>query len=268
MAAALPEFANPPVIEVLCGVTFASLDRILVPHFGLLWDRFRDEYSRCEEHPPLNFPIEAGAEKLVMQIKLKNLPPLPRVWFVRPDGSSAIQVQRNAFLHNWRRVQDSDEYPHYDNIIPRFERHLALFKTFLDDNDLGEIKLRQCELKYVNQIVLREPFDEASRDVFRDFSWNSEKTFLPSSPAGFHLRFFYQLPDEAGRLFVSLRRATRLLDKKDVVIFDLTARGKPRDASDEAVRGWYDLSHEWIVRGFADLTSSKMQRTVWDRKDA
>jgi len=28
------------------------------------------------------------------------------------------------------------------------------------------------------------------------------------------------------------------------------------------------LAHEWIVRGFADLTSSEVQKAYWEREDA
>ena len=28
---------------------------------------------------------------------------------------------------------------------------------------------------------------------------------------------------------------------------------------------WFDLAHEWIVRGFADLTTEKIQQNIWRR---
>ena len=34
------------------------------------------------------------------------------------------------------------------------------------------------------------------------------------------------------------------------------------DVHEAAIRPWFDLAHEWIVRGFADLTSAKVQQQV------
>ena len=44
MPTPLPDFENPPVIEVVCGVSFAPLTDLKAVHLGLLWERFRDRY--------------------------------------------------------------------------------------------------------------------------------------------------------------------------------------------------------------------------------
>ena len=36
---------------------------------------------------------------------------------------------------------------------------------------------------------------------------------------------------------------------------------------ENAIHEWYDVAHEWIVRGFTDLTTPEIQR-VWEREDA
>src|SRR6266404_4193986 len=110
--AALPSFTNPPVNEVICGVTFKPLPKLLAPHLGILWSKFRTEYPTCLEAEPL-LPVvetfdggEAGAPDFSMQY-------LPRVWFVSRDQSAIIQVQRDRLLHNWRKMRSTDEYPRY-----------------------------------------------------------------------------------------------------------------------------------------------------------
>ena len=40
----LPDFGNPPVTEVVLGVQFGTLDRLLAPHLGLVWTEFRDQF--------------------------------------------------------------------------------------------------------------------------------------------------------------------------------------------------------------------------------
>src|ERR1035438_10399713 len=49
----LPDFANPPVAEVVLSVQFEALSRMRAAHFGLFWARIRDRYPRTEERPAL-----------------------------------------------------------------------------------------------------------------------------------------------------------------------------------------------------------------------
>lgn len=53
-----PDFDAPPVIEVVCGIYFKSISNLLAPHFGLLWEKYRDEYPICQEVAPLAPAIE------------------------------------------------------------------------------------------------------------------------------------------------------------------------------------------------------------------
>ena len=45
-------------------------------------------------------------------------------------------------------------------------------------------------------------------------------------------------------------------------VLDLTTRG----ISNEGIQEWFDMAHEWIVRGFEDLTTSEIQEKVWKKK--
>lgn len=94
----LPDYANPPVIEVVGGVGFAPIEGFKAVHLGLLWERFRDQFPRVEEHPPIAMPLE------VLQIpnpqgpelQFLDTPPLPRIWFLDESGNGIVQVQRDA----------------------------------------------------------------------------------------------------------------------------------------------------------------------------
>src|SRR5438552_8588615 len=80
----LPDFDNPPVIEVVCGMQFKPLGSLLAPHLGLLWDRFTAEYPTCQEVAPLAAVIErlGDATTPSLEFAVSDVPPLPRVWFV------------------------------------------------------------------------------------------------------------------------------------------------------------------------------------------
>ena len=73
------------------------------------------------------------------------------------------------------------------------------------------------------------------------------------------------MPDETGRLHATIRSAVRRDDNLPIILFELTARGMTKDRSKEAMWAWFDLAHEWIVRGFADLTGENMHKNVWKR---
>ena len=266
----LPRYDNPPVIEVVCGVQFKPLTKFLVGHYGALWQRFKPEYDQCKELPPLAPRIELFGELEIA----KEPPPeifVPRTWFVHRDRSKIVQVQRDRFLHNWRKT--ASEYPHYEKIISLFKDRFAIFLDFLRDNDLGKVEPLQYEMTYINHIPKSkgwktlDEFDE----VFPDFPWHSEdpwkpgrKRFLPK-PDGRNLVFHFTFPDRNGRLYATIRNGVRRTDRHPMLLLDLTVRGIEVDNSIEAMERWFNMAHDWIVRGFADLCSREMQDNVWRR---
>jgi hypothetical protein len=67
----------------------------------------------------------------------------------------------------------------------------------------------------------------------------------------------YPMP-EGGRLRVMMQPAIRRQDAKEVLQLTLRARGRPRRPELGASLEWFDLGHEWIVRGFTGLTTAAM----------
>jgi hypothetical protein len=49
--------------------------------------------------------------------------------------------------------------------------------------------------------------------------------------------------------------------KKPVFMLDLTARG----FCEQGIEEWFDISHDWIVNGFVDLTGPEIQKSFWKR---
>lgn len=98
-----PDYDNPPLTEVVCGILFQNLESFLTPHVGLLWEKFKLDYPYCQEVAPLAPAIEQFGESLDVEFDLIDIPPLPRVWFLNENGSEIIQIQRDRFLHNWKK---------------------------------------------------------------------------------------------------------------------------------------------------------------------
>jgi len=262
----LPEYGNPPVDEVVCGVLFEPIKGFLLPHFGLLWEKFRKEYPRCEEVAPL-MPVVEGPEQVPAQEIVVSEMLLPRVWFLRDDGR-IIQVQRDRFLHNWRKLNPTDEYPRYRVVFQMFQDHFSTFQNFLSENEFGLLIPRQYEMTYVNIIhegAGWQTIEEVSK-VFPDFSWGIRKDrFLPN-PFAVHWRTIFSLPNNAGRLHLDIKSARRVSDNRRVFRFEITARGIGAAPSLDTMKNWFDLAHEWIVWGFTDFTGAEIQRTIWGRK--
>ncbi|MGD8453158.1 MAG: TIGR04255 family protein [Phycisphaerae bacterium] len=261
------EFERPPVIEVVCGVLFKPLESMLAPHLGVLWERFKATYPTCQEVPPLAPAIERFDDSAGVEFTISDKPPLPRVWFVHESETGIIQVQRDRFLHNWKKVHPEDEYPRYTNVIELFREHLSTFDLFVTEVESAGVEPLQYELTYVNHILQGEGFDSLGRigSVLPDFAWRTaDERFLPT-PERVSWRTSFTLPDKAGRLHATIRNGVRNEDEKPLLLLELTARGFGKDGSRAEMWKWFDLGHEWIVRAFADLTDAGVQRDVWKR---
>ncbi len=271
----LPEYKNPPVSEVVCGIFFDELTPLLTPYFGLFWDRIASEYPTSEERAPLTPTIEGFEPAPSAKFQISEVPPLPRVWFIHKSENGIVQMQRDSFLHNWRKVKDGDEYPRYSSVIGQYRELLAAFEEFLKEHGIGPINPIQQELTYVNHIPIGQGWNDISDigNVFPDHPWNTHvgrslptpaERFLPT-PESVNWRTSFVLPEQIGRLHISIRTATRRTDGQQTILFEINARGINKDKSEKALWEWYDLAHEWIVMSFTDLTSDYMHKEIWHR---
>jgi len=264
----LPDYDKPPVIEVVSGIMFQPIKALAGPYLGVLWEKFKPDYQELKEVAPL-IPIierfdEAPPEEA---FPFRDVISLSRTWFETSDGNRLIQVQRDRFLHNWKKAKDTDEYPHYDYVIGNFRKCLEKFEQFLQENKLESIQPIQYELTYSNHIPQGEGWTILSDlgNVFPDFSWRPAKErFLPN-PEAINWQTSFVMPERSGRLHGSVRLGKRRTDGRPTLLLELTARGIGNDKSRSAMWSWFDMAHEWIVCGFSDLTSENMHKNLWRR---
>src|SRR2546421_522972 len=130
----LPKYTKPPVIETVLGVQFAPLKAFSIPHFGLFWSTIRDDYPQQAMMPPLGNVVEDFAAPLVPdKIGISFVSePEARCWFLNASGTELIQLQRDRFVRNWRKVTGIEGYPSYDLLKPRFEQDWARLLNFLE----------------------------------------------------------------------------------------------------------------------------------------
>ena len=120
----LPSYRRPPVIEVVCGLRFAPLKKLKIPHIGQFWERVRTKFPNCEHA----IPLDVGLGSLDPATGL----PVPRVWLINKSDDRLIQLQRDAFLYNWRKSRRTKKYPRYRNIIKEFKKSLGIFEVYLE----------------------------------------------------------------------------------------------------------------------------------------
>ena len=269
----LPDFDQPPVVEVVLSLQFKPLSSLTTAHLGLLWLRYRDQFSVIEEHPPLPPQFERFGPPLPprVSVTVEDKPPTPRVWFLNEPRTELVQVQNDRFAHNWRKVGQGQAYPRYETIRDRFRDEVSGFEQFVKEEKIGAIQLNQCEVTYVNHIEQSAAWERHGQveRLFRNWSPLSNTTFLAEpEDVSLQWRFCISRCDNkaAGRLHVVAQPSWNASDMTPVWLMNLTARGEPLGSGIGGAFDFFDLAREWIVRGFADLTTEPMHRR-WGRID-
>jgi uncharacterized protein (TIGR04255 family) len=266
----LPRYAKPPVVEVVISVQFDEM-AVTPIHFGLFWEHVRERYPRTEFHPPLGSVVELfgtqGAQRASLEIESGF--PLARGWYLSEDGLRLVQLQRDRFILNWRKLDTDASYPSYDALRELFERELSVFLDFASEMQLGDFEPTQCELTYVNHIFAGQQWKTLGdlSDVVSVWSGRTADASLPD-PEDVRLAWQYRFDERGkplGRLHVKVQSAFRTSDRLPVIVLQLLGRGAPVGSGVEGVLAFADRAHEWIVRGFTALTTERMH-AVWERQ--
>jgi uncharacterized protein (TIGR04255 family) len=154
------KFKNPPIVELVVSLFHLPLPELKAQHIGIYWDRARKKYPLCQQQNLVANPSERQPLQLQQPLQLMRVPgevfPLPRFWFYSDDHPTLVQVQRNAFFFNWRRLPSfpPSEYPHYEKVMEDFWRELEDYKVFIQEHIERKLDpIRRCELTYVNMIT-------------------------------------------------------------------------------------------------------------------
>ena len=259
----LPTYKKPPVVEVVCGVTFDPIPDFTVPLVGKFWMEVLGGFKVAGERPPLANQIEVLDRGAGVTLFGDLFLPMPRVWLENPTGNQIVQIQRDRFLCNWRKTEAAHEYPRFGMVNGFFKEKLAEFEAFVGRTCGQKVVPRQFELTYVNHLASTPEGSNNAGNIgtlLPDFSWRKNASrFLPE-PEDADLNLAFLLPDKAGRLRAKVQTAQLVKGRAQIVLLDLTARGFSPDREK-----WFELAHTWIVKGFEDLTSSTMN-AAWEKQ--
>jgi uncharacterized protein (TIGR04255 family) len=270
----LADFASPPVTEVALGIQFNSLEGFLSPHLGLVWDVFKAEFPFVEEHPyypPVfeTFGAPAPFQMPSINIQMAARPEMSRVIFLNSDKTQLLQLQRDRFLHNWRKVGEGDDYPRFERMIQTFEAGLRKFIAVIDRANLGTVVPNQCEVVYINQIPVpaKETIWSLFAMMFPDRVGTSGIEEL-GAPEDLRFVLRYVIPgregNPQGRVMVAAQPAKRA-DGVNIIQLTLSARGKPDPSDVPGVLAFLSRGRVLLNRVFKKLTSPSMQE-LWGRK--
>jgi uncharacterized protein (TIGR04255 family) len=193
--------------------------------------------------------------------------PLPRFWFLSTIHPTLIQVQRNAFMINWRRAPNApaNEYPHYETVAKDFWKELEGYKTFVQDLVGGKLDpIQRCELTYVNVIAPNEVFVDQGQlmnvlpPVVSLYDIQTDDRQL----AGLNATATYRV-NPTLLIDLTVRLGRRLETMELAVILELKAHGAPSDLSLEGARAWYDSAHDATYKLFLDATAKQVQEKIW-----
>ena len=262
MVRTLPDFERPPAVETAIGVRFSPILHWNAFHYGLLLQEFRDDYPVQELRPQLGMvtiqvPPQQDADFAGMPV---------RCWFINKANTELIQVQNDLFIRNWRKTENSPDYLHYEFIRPLFQRDWSKFKAFLQESNLPEPDVWQCEVTYINQFVRGREWHD-----FEDLSelypvWaTGNRSPLLARPQMLTFATSYMLPHELGTLQFVSQPGIRKSDGTEIIQLTVTALGRPKSTSDSDILAWLDAGQAAVVQGFTDFTG-EAAHAIWGKK--
>jgi uncharacterized protein (TIGR04255 family) len=257
------KYKNPPINELIIGAYF---DQPIAPlhseHIGLFWAEVRSEFPKIQQQPELSLPITGPG--LTIQFGLTDEPyPMPRFWLVSEDDTMLMQIQKNAFIFNWRK-RDTD-YPHFDAVKSYFDRYFDQYSKFLRrELSLDHPNVQVAELTYSNMIETGDYWKDAgdTTQLIPSFSIPDPGVPIEGKPDFNYLTAYKLAPNLTMNLAVrNGRKATEA--EKGVLVFEFRALGALGAVSKSEADAWYAQAHDVIGRCFTAMTNPDIQRQHW-----
>jgi uncharacterized protein (TIGR04255 family) len=256
-----PRFRNPPVVETVLGVQFATLPGWTFGHPGWFWKGYLPpEWENAADAPPLIDQFEGfGEERKWVQPSAVQLQvfaaPLTRLQITNAAGDRMIQVQPTRFHYNWQKRDVV--YPSYRTMKAEFDSLFTAFRKFAADAKLGAVSPNQWELTYVDQIPRGTLWDSPA-------DWHKILPGLfPSVGAlgGYALEsvvgeWHYVIEPARGRIHVALQSGRTSATGIDVLNVQTTARGPIRQEPGWGLDEGLELGHDAVLAAFLEMTSS------------
>jgi uncharacterized protein (TIGR04255 family) len=254
------KFKKPPINEVIISTYFnPPLHGLRSEHIGLFWHSIKENFPNVSQQAP------AGGMDITMGSEIF---PMPRYWMIAADDINLIQIQKNAFMFNWRHRDD--EYPHYENLKSVFDKYYSKFQDFiLSETETERLQIDVCELVYINTIESCDywsgPGD--TKNVIPSFSIPTIG-MSPEVEPEYHCAFVYVIADDL-QLRVTVRNAQSAQNSEvPVLVFEIRASERIGSANKSVADSWFDRSHQAIIDCFVGMTNPEIQNKYWIPKES
>ena len=253
----IPSYKIPPLTEVAVGVAIPS-QLLQTRHIGEFWTEIQDDYPTTEDHPPILSEVNSKN----LDLTLTTIPPLRRVFMMTPNKEYVIQIQEGRFLHNWRKLPAAATYPRYAVVLEKFLGAWKKFSEFSLRSGIGDPSPSGYELTYVNE--LDDPATHGIPEFVKSLDWQKLKPeFLLQPPQATNIAWSFTLPEYKGAMNVTSNRVTRP-DGRTALLVVLSCVGPASESY--SLEDWFETAHQWIVRGFTDLTTPEAHQ-IWEREE-
>ena len=253
------KFKNPPINELVIGVYFdPPLGPLQAEHVGVFWSQMRKEFSTITQQVEIAPPIIASG----IQISFEAYP-MPRYWLISKDEVMLLQIQKNAFLLNWRKREQ--KYPHFDEVKAHFDRHFDSFRAFMKSEfGIDDLPIRIAELTYTN-LMLEGDVWTGIPDVGHILPGISVPDLGMAAlqePDINYVTAYRFASDLSVNFTVKTARNAMDLTKK-ALIFEFRSVGVLESSDRAGADDWYRRAHETIGQCFTAATSNDIRQSVW-----
>lgn len=243
------EFSDAPIIEVVCGAQFDGI--VFDQQFVFeVYEKIKKDFPIIQQNPPINSVIE--------KIDAPNINKAlagfhPRTFFINKDNNKLIQIQPDKVFFNWRKTNNEEQYPHFENVFQEFKKTFNMLLKGANASD----KLNQFELTYYDHILLSK-FDKDDYNPIGILNLIS----LEGQVKSLDLKMSFPVIEAGGNITLVLRSATRNTDQEKLLILESTCRGFKSDSS---IEKWFDVAHNRLLSNFKNITTEEA-KTVWGKK--
>jgi uncharacterized protein (TIGR04255 family) len=260
------KFDAPPINEVVMAIFHEPIHEMRVQHIGVYWQLIRKKFPLCQQQSPILSPNDPQSSAL-LAVMPDEIFPLPRFWFSGKDDPNLIQIQRDAFILNWRRGTNT-AYPHYEQVEQDFWEHFDTYRRFVEESMYHKIDLiTRCELTYIN-VIERNTYFSAPADIgnivpflkgFCDLHTDKQQ-FL-----GLNSGATYRISDNI-HIDLTTKLGSRADTKEQILLLEFKVHGVPRKLTEDSAREWYKVAHDIVYSNFLSNTDERVQKEVWKRQ--
>jgi uncharacterized protein (TIGR04255 family) len=263
VAGSIVSFRAPPVVEIVAGVALEGLGIETGPLLAAFWkEQLRDHFPQVQQQPPYSPPDEqfpAVGQAFSFNLNLAATFPAGRLWVQSNDGHELIQLQPGWFAYNWRKLQSQDEWARWKTRRNKFRDYFEALSGYLSKEGAGEPKIRQCEVTYINHIAPTRSWSQHS-DFAKIFRVPQAETPYTLEQASVQAQ--YVLSGESGpfgRLYTKITPAFGPDGTTPLYVFELTARGAPREESIDGAIAFLDEGRRAAYHTFVSLTTDAIR---------